>query len=127
MRKLNKKEVIIVSRILEDVNFKYYVEYLVSSKIDKILKINGDLKAKIFILTADIAAFVLQNINKAEENIDLLIASYKGITQEEIDKLDIDEYLETLKEVFSAGVPKVISSYVDLAEVKKKVTELRKS
>jgi len=125
MRKLNKKEVIIVSRILEDVNFKYYVEYLMGNRVDKILKSSGDMKVKILAVTADITAFVLQNLNKADENIDLLIMSYKGISLEDIQKLDIDEYVDCLKEIFIAGVPKILSSYVNLAEVKKKVTELR--
>ena len=81
-RKLKKKEVMIVSRILEDVNFKYYVEYLLSNKVEKILKSGQNKKEKIVMVMADVMAFVIQNIHKAEENVDLLICSYKKISQE---------------------------------------------
>ena len=72
-RKLKKKEVMIVSKILEDVNFKYYIEYLLSNKVDKILKAGQNKNDKIIMIMGDIMAFVLQNMNKAEENIDELI------------------------------------------------------
>ena len=37
--------------------------------------------------------------------------------------MEEDQYIDTLKLVFLAGVPKVIGSYVDLTEVKKKFQE----
>jgi hypothetical protein len=119
-RKLRKKEVMIVSRILEDVNFKYYVEYLLSNKIDKILKAGDSKNDKIVMIMGDIMAFILQNVNKAESNIDALFMSYKELTQEQVDEMEVDEYIETLKTVFMAGVPSIIADYVDLTEVKKK-------
>ena len=117
----------IVSRILEDVNFKYYVEYLLSNKVDKILKASNDKNEKIMMIMGDVFAFVIQNIHKAEENIDALCISYCGLTQEQVDEMEEDDYIETLKTVFMAGVPKVIASYVDLAEVKKKFQSVTKS
>jgi len=123
-RKLKKKEVMIVSRILEDVNFKYYIEYLLSNKVDKILKAGQNKNEKIVMIMGDVMAFVLQNMNKAEENIDLLIMSYKKLSQEQVDDMDVDEYIGTLKTVFMAGVPNVIADYVDLTEVKKKFQDL---
>lgn len=126
-RKLKKKEIMIVSRILEDVNFKYYVEYLLSNKVDKILKASNDKNEKIMMIMGDVFAFVIQNIHKAEENIDALCISYCGLTQEQVDEMEEDDYIETLKTVFMAGVPKVIASYVDLAEVKKKFQSVTKS
>lgn len=126
-RKLKKKEAMIVSRILEDVNFKYYIEYLLSNKIDKILMSGQNKHEKILMLMGDVMAFILQNMNKAEENIDDLIKSYKKINQEQVDDMDVDEYIGTLKTVFMAGVPAVIADYVDLTEVKKKLKELKKN
>lgn len=126
-RKLKKKEVMIVSRILEDVNFKYYVEYLLSNKVDKILKAGQNKNDKVVMIMGDIMAFILQNMNKAEENIDLLIMSYRKIKQEDVDDMDVDEYIGTLKTVFMAGVPAVIADYVDLTEVKKKFQDLKET
>lgn len=124
-RKLKKKEVMIVSRILENVNFKYYVEYLLSNKVEKILKSGQDKKEKIVMVMADVMAFILQNIHKAEENVDLLICSYKKISQEEVSEMDIDEYISTLKTIFMAGIPSIISEYVDLTEFKKKLKDMK--
>lgn len=126
-RKLKKKEVMIVSRILEDVNFKYYVEYLLSNKVDKILKAGQNKNDKVVMIMGDIMAFILQNMNKAEENIDALIMSYKGITQEQLEEVEVDEFMDILKTVFMAGVPAIIADYVDLTEVKKKFQDLKET
>jgi hypothetical protein len=126
-RKLKKKEVMIVSRILEDVNFKYYVEYLLSNKVDKILRAGQNKNDKIVMIMGDVMAFILQNMNKAEENIDDLIKSYKQINQEQVDDMDVDTYIGTLKTVFMAGVPSVIADYVDLTEVKKKFEDMKEN
>jgi len=125
-RKLKKKEVMIVSKILEDVNFKYYIEYLLSNKVEKILKTGQNKNEKVLMIMGDIMAFVLQNIHKAEENIDNLIISYCKKTQEEVDDMNVDLYINTLKTVFMAGIPQVISDYVDLTDVKKKFTQIQK-
>jgi len=126
-RKLKKKEIMIVSRILEDVNFKYYVEYLLSNKVEKILKSSDNKNEKILMILGDVVAFVLQNIHKAEENIDALCMSYCNLSQEQVDEMDEDTYIDTLKNVFMAGVPKIISQYVDLTEVKKKFQNVTKN
>lgn len=126
-RKLKKKEAMIVSRILEDVNFKYYVEYLLSNKIDKILKTGENKYEKILMIMGDVMAFVLQNMNKAEENIDELIMSYRNINQDQVNDMDIDEFTSTLKTIFMAGIPNILTDYVDLTEVKKKLKELKKN
>lgn len=117
----------IVSRILEDVNFKYYVEYLLSNKVDKILKAGQNKNDKVVMIMGDIMAFILQNMNKAEENIDALIMSYKGITQEQLEEVEVDEFMDILKTVFMAGVPAIIADYVDLTEVKKKFQDLKET
>jgi hypothetical protein len=126
-RKLKKKEAMIVSRILEDVNFKYYVEYLLSNKIDKILRTGENKQEKILMIMGDVMAFILQNMNKAEENIDELIMSYRNINQDQVNDMDIDEFTSTLKTIFMAGIPNILADYVDLTEVKKKLKELKKN
>lgn len=126
-RKLRKKEVMIVSRILDEVNFKHYAEYLLSTKLDKILSKSEGQKEKVLVVVIDVFAFVLQNMYKAEASIDKLIMSYKGLNQSEIDNLEEDEFIEVLKDIFIAGVPKVISKMVDLSEFKKKFQEIKKT
>jgi hypothetical protein len=126
-RKLKKKEVMIISRILEDVNFKYYVEYLLSNKVEKILKSGQNKNEKIVMIMADIMAFIIQNMNKAEENIDALIMSYNKINKEELEDMDVDNFSNTLKTIFMAGVPKIISDYIDLTEFKKKFKDLKEN
>lgn len=126
-RKLNKKELMIVSRILEDVNFKYYIDTLLSNKVDNILSIYKGKEHQAIILIGDIFAFVIQNINRAEDNIDELIMSYKGIeNKEDMNEMDGDEYIKNLKEVFTAGVPSVMKDYVDITEIKKKLSNMTK-
>jgi predicted RecB family nuclease len=126
-RKLRKKEVMIVSRILDEVNFKHYAEYLLSTKLDKVLSKSEGQKEKVLVVVIDVFAFVLQNMYKAESSIDKLIMSYKGLNQSEIDNLEEDEFIEVLKDIFIAGVPKVISKMVDLSEFKKKFQEIKKT
>jgi hypothetical protein len=121
MRKLRKREVMTVSRILEDVNFKLYAEYLLNNRIEKLLKSKADKKEKILIVMGDIFAFIMQNMHKAEDNIDILLRSYLNLSQEQVDDLEIDDYIVALKDVFTAGIPKVIGEYVNLADIKKKM------
>ena len=103
-----------------------YVEYLLSNKVEKILNAGKKKEDKLLMILGDIAAFIIQNMSKAEENIDALIMSYKKINQEEVDEMDIDEYLSTLKNIFMAGVPKIIGDYVNLTEIKKKIKSINK-
>lgn len=126
MRKLNKKELMIISRILNDINFKMYAEYLLNIRIEKLLKSDLERKERMLILMGDISVFICQNIFKAEENTDLLFMSYLNITQEQIDNMEVDEYIDNVKNIFMAGIPKIISSYINIGELKKKLTELKK-
>jgi hypothetical protein len=124
VRKLKKREVIMVSRILEDVNFKHYAEYLLTSRLDKVLKQNGDKKEKALIIIGDITAFILQNIHKAEKSIDDLLISYCEISPEELEDMDIDNYIQSLKNVFMAGIPNIIKDIVDVNDIKKKIKSI---
>lgn len=124
-RKLKKGEVIHISRILDNVNFKSYSEYLLSNKLEKILKSQEDKKTKIALVIGDIFSFILQNMHKAEENLDILAMSYTGKTKQEIEDMDGDDYIMVLKECFIAGIPKVISDYVDVGTLKKKLKEVK--
>jgi len=126
MRKLNKKELMIISRILNDINFKMYAEYLLNIRIEKLLKSDMERKEKMLILMGDISAFVCQNIFKAEENTDLLFMSYLNITQDKIDNMEVDEYIDNVKNIFMAGIPKIINDYINIGEFKKKISELKK-
>lgn len=112
-RKLRMKELMIISRILEDLNFKHYFEFISSS---------NKQKGKGF---SDVFVFVIQNMHKSEENINELIKSYKRIDQNELDNYDIDDILQSLKEIFGAGIPKVITDLIDVSELKKKWDEIQ--
>jgi len=111
-RKLKIKELMIISRILEDVNFKHYFEYLSSSKT----------KTNSF---SDIFVFIVQNMHKSEENICELIKSYKKVSQEEIDSYDIDDFLTIFKDILSGGIPKVITDLINMESLKKKWNEIK--
>lgn len=129
MRKLKKGEVIKVSRILEDVGFKHYAEYLLTNRINKILqtvdkKEKIDKKSIAIVILGDIFAFLLQNMHKAEDNIDKLIMSYCEINKEQIEDMDIDEYISALKEIFMAGIPDAIKSIIPIDDIKKKMNSL---
>lgn len=134
-RKLKKREVMIISRLLDKVNFKIYAEYLLNNKVDKLVKLlpehikenkenikNQSALASLSVqLIGDVLAFIVQNMYKAESEIDELIMSYKNVTENDLENYDIDELTETLKEIFFAGVPKVISNFIDISDIKKKL------
>jgi len=122
-RRLKKRETMIISRILDDLGFKSYAEYLLGNRLDKILKTSEDKKTKGLILMGDIAAFVLQNLHKAEGNIDALIKSYLGVNQEYIENMDSDEYDGVLLDCLLTRLPKVVTDAIDLITVKKKISE----
>lgn len=123
-RKLKVPEIMCVSRILDDLNFKSYAEYLLSNKLDKILKSQDKIEIKMGMLIGDISAFVLQNMHKAESNISSLMMRYMNLSQDEINDMDVDLYTETLKEIFAAGIPNVIKNIVDVEELKKKTSSM---
>lgn len=130
-RKLRVPEVMLVSDILEKINFKHYAEYLLS-KMEKTLEADvTKLEIKAAILIGDITAYVLQNQSKAKTEIYNLIASYKSVQVAYIDKMDVDEYTETLRDIFQSGVPKILTAvmnnqdFVNLNQVKKKFNDLQ--
>lgn len=124
-RKLKKKEVMIVSRILEDINFKYYVDSITKTNKLDIMTEGKNKENAVLTLFVDIVAYLMQNMNHAEENIDELLRSYKKMSQEEVEDMDVDEYVDTLKHIFISGVPKVVEDMIDLTEVKKKLETLK--
>jgi hypothetical protein len=125
-RKLKKKEVMMISRILEEITFKSYAEYLLSNKIEKMIKSQETTKVKTLLIFGDIFAFVLQNMHKAELSIDNLVMSYKGLTQEGVDDLDVDEFVDALKEAFMGGIPKMLKDFMsENPELKKKIVVMK--
>lgn len=132
-RKLKVPEVMLVSEILDRVNFKHYAEFLLT-KIEKSLEADIDkIEIKAAIIIGDITAFILQNQCKAKIEIYQLIASFKDVKAGYIDQMDIDEYTEILRDIFQAGIPKILVSVmnnqdiVKLDEVKKKYNTIIES
>lgn len=124
-RKLKFTEVMTVSKILKDINVKYYVEYLLSNKIEKLLKKQDlDIKDKQKIIAIDVITFIFQNMAEAEDNIYKLFASYKGEKLEKVKEFDIDQVIDTFMEIFQNGLPKVLSDMIDLGDIKKKLSSL---
>lgn len=123
-RKLMGAELMIVSRMLDKMSFKSYAEYLVSNKVDKLLKMGEKKEQKIVLMMADICFFILQNIHKAEDETWELISSYSGKKVCDVKFLDVDEITEYIKDIFMAGIPKVISKLVDMDQFKKKFEEM---
>lgn len=111
--KLRMKELMIISKILDDLNFKHYFEFITSS--------NKQKKAGF----SDVFVFIIQNMHKSEENINKLIKSYKRIEQADLDNYDIDDILQSLQEIFGAGIPNVITDLINITELKKKWEEIK--
>jgi len=94
MRKLKFTEVMLVSKILKDINVKYYVEYLLSNKIEKLLKkTDVSLEDKQRIIAVDVIAFIAQNMADAEDNVYRLFSSYTGDKLEIVKDYDFDKVL----------------------------------
>lgn len=132
-RKLKVPEIMLVSEILDRVNFKHYAEFLLT-KIEKSLEADIEkLEIKAAMIIGDITAFILQNQCKAKIEIYQLIASFKDVQAGYVDNMDIDEYTEILRDIFQAGIPKILVSVmnnqdiVKLDEVKKKFNTIIES
>lgn len=123
MRKLNFQEVMLVSKMLREMNVKEYIENL-TKHIDKIFKSKNtkqeDMQKEIAI---DVITWIVQNLEKAENTVYELLASYKSTSVKDIKVTDMDEIIECIKEIFTSGLPKIISNMVDLGEVKKKLSK----
>jgi len=132
-RKLKVPEVMLVSEILDRVNFKHYAEFLLT-KIEKSLDADIEkLEIKAAMIIGDITAFILQNQCKAKLEIYQLIANFKGVKTDYIDNMTIDEYTETLRDIFQAGIPKILVSVMNnqdivrMDDVKKKLNMMGNS
>lgn len=130
-RKLKKPELMLISRILDKLNFKLYSDSLLK-KIENGL--NSDIESleiQTALIVGDIGSWVVTNAHLAESEIDKLICSFKSVKQEYVNDMDVDEYIETLKDIFQSGVPKVLTSMMNnenfksLYEIKKKLTDLQ--
>jgi len=125
MRKLKFTEVMLVSKILKDINVKYYVEYLLSNKIEKLLKkTDVSLEDKQKIIAVDVIAFIAQNMADAEDNVYRLFSSYTGDKLEIVKDYDFDKVLELFGEIVKNGLPKVLGDMIDFGDVKKKLSSL---
>lgn len=125
MRKLKFTEVMLVSKILKDINVKYYVEYLLSNKIEKLLKkTDVSLEDKQRIIAVDVIAFIAQNMADAEDNVYRLFSSYTGDKLEIVKDYDFDKVLELFGEIVKNGLPKVLGDMIDFGDVKKKLSSL---
>jgi hypothetical protein len=126
MRKLKFNEVMIISKILREMNIKFYVEYLMNNKIEKLLKQKGlDIEDKQKIIAVDVLTFIIQNIEQAEESVYKLFASYENKTIEQVKEMDVDESITILTNIFTNGLPTIISSIIDLNSVQKKMEEMK--
>ena len=125
-RKLKVPEIMLVSEILDRVNFKHYAEFLLT-KIEKSLEADIEkLEIKAAMIIGDITAFILQNQCKAKIEIYQLIASFKDVQAGYVDNMDIDEYTEILRDIFQAGIPKILVSVMNNQDIVK-LDELKKS
>jgi hypothetical protein len=124
MRKLLKRELMSLSRVLKAIDFRTYVEDITTFKMKDILKSEEfSQNEKSLMIFGNVIAYVIENVHMAENEIDELISSYKDISSDEIEELDVDGYIEILKEVLWSGVPKVVEKYLDLTNVKKNMEE----
>ncbi len=123
-RKLKKIEVMIISRIFEAIGFKSYVEYLLGSRLEKMLKMNENQQTKGLIVVGDITAFVMQNMYKAENLIDTLVMSYLGKDENYVADMDADAYLAVVKDCFLSALPTVITDYIEASGIKKKLKSI---
>lgn len=117
-RKLNFKEMLLFSEILNDV------------EINKLANIEGTKQE----ITLKILTYVISNLYKSGIPLCKLIASYKGIDKDieyntleginliaDVSKYDSDDIIETFKEMFTNGLPKVLQNMIDVESLKKKL------
>ena len=123
-RKLKLKEVLMISKILRDMNTKSYAEYVMrqfdkNKKQLEILK-KDKLKTKDDIENAkkefessigiDIGIFALENIELSKESVFALIGSYNDISSKEAENMDFDDVILTFKAMFKNGLPEILFS-----------------
>jgi Mg/Co/Ni transporter MgtE len=133
-RKLKFSEVMILSKILRQINIKSYVEYLTGNKIDKMLKstksLPEDQRKEAMsnnqkILALDVITWIASNMGESEELFYKLFASYTGEGIKAVEGFDFDKVIDVFQAIFSNGLPKIILNMIDAPEIKKKMDEMK--
>ncbi|RPI07217.1 MAG: hypothetical protein EHM64_00140 [Ignavibacteriae bacterium] len=128
MRKLKFKEIMIISKIFKEVEFNKYIEQLVTSDFDKILKEAGSLNSKQNIVYLNGISFIFSNMHLAETSIYELVGSYKEMNIQTVSELDGDIVINTFKELLLNGLPSIFKDLIniDMTAYKKKLKDLQK-
>lgn len=108
MRKLNFAEVMLISKLLKQIEIKGFLSGVMTN----------DYKNPTMI-SVDVITYILSNIYMAEDILIDLLKSYTG--KEDIKNMDVDEITEILTNMFSKGLPKILLDIVDIEGIKKKM------
>jgi hypothetical protein len=108
MRKLKFNEVMIISRLLRELDIKNYIDELMKKDFKNPQSIS-----------IDVIAFILSNICLAQNTAYELVRSYTGI--EDVENMDVDAITECFKNMFTNGLPKVLLDVIDVEGIKKKM------
>lgn len=108
MRKLNFAEVMLISKLLKQIEIKGFISGLMTN----------DYKNPTMI-SVDVIIYILSNIYMAEDILIELLKSYTG--KEDIHNMDVDVITETLTNMFSKGLPKILQDIINIEDIKKKM------
>ncbi|RPJ79810.1 MAG: hypothetical protein EHM20_00025 [Alphaproteobacteria bacterium] len=108
MRKINFKEILLVSRILREMGTKSYAEYA-TRLVERVRKDkNKSKEEQDKLIGTDVGIFILENLEIAKDALFELFASYNEISIEEAQKMDFDQVVATIQNMISAGLPDAI-------------------
>lgn len=125
VKEFKYEDIFVVSEMLDNIEFKHYLEYLerklyqldkkLNSKvnenlepIDKLELKNKNDKIKQDALVVDLLGFITTKAHKSKHQIDLLIMSYHQINQEDLKKLNIFTTIKYLKDMLKNGLIEMI-------------------
>lgn len=139
-RKLKKTELIQLIRVLNDLKLRSYLTDLLKKDADlmNMFKPNNeestsnenetnediDKKGIMFSIIIDISGYLLENLEKCDENLNKLIKSFLDFeTLEDVEEMDADLFVDVTKHLIQNEVPKVINKIVNLDNFKKKMNQ----
>lgn len=149
MNKLNLNCLIKISRILKKIRLKNYINELLSENMESFLKSAKDLMKRkeeetetetaknknenikeeilneqFMIISASVISWIFEQISEAENEFIDLFQAYTGEGEKAVRNWELDKVFEIFKEMFSNGLPKVITSLIDPNAVKKKLNSM---
>lgn len=117
-KKLSFKETMLTCGLLREIGVKDVVKNITSKEFDSKLLTLKNTEEKQTLIALEVVTYIIENAEKGQDKLEMLLASYLS---KEAELLDIDDIFDGLIAIFTSGLPKVITDLINIEGIKKKM------